>query len=44
MHSPYFNTDHYRTETKEGILEYKISNFFYLIKKRIKKTLTLKKR
>jgi hypothetical protein len=44
MQSPYFQTEHYRKETTAGKLEYKISNFFYLLKKRIIKALTLKKK
>jgi hypothetical protein len=41
MHSPYFQTDHYREETKEGILEEKIRFKVFKIKHKI---LTLFKR
>lgn len=39
MQSPYFHTDHYKYESREGKIErkieLKISNAIYIIKKRI---------
>jgi len=39
MQSPYFHTDHYKNESKEGILERKIeekfNNAIYRIKKKL---------
>lgn len=41
MHSPYFQTEHYREETKEGKIEGKI--FFKFLKIKIKMLTLFKK-
>lgn len=37
MHSPYFQTDHYKNENPGGVLENKVEKFFLKIKNKIKK-------
>jgi len=44
MQSPYFQTDHYKYESKEGIIERKIEEKFSNAIYRIKKKIFFKKR
>jgi hypothetical protein len=41
MQSPYFQTDHYKTESEAALIEVKIEEKLKKIKNKIKKMLTL---